>query len=182
MASENVELIRRGYEAWNRGELEAILERLDPQVEWHGHPRLPEPGPIFGREQVRSWFEALREPWESVSIVPIAFAESDDMVIALVQISGRGKGSGVTVESGIDAQLWTLREGSVVRMRWLQGDEGARRANLSRQETELLRMRLALKRPDSEIAERIGLAEEDVEAAAEQALAKLPLLAEDERR
>jgi hypothetical protein len=30
--SENVELLKRGYEAFNRGELEAVFARLDPEI------------------------------------------------------------------------------------------------------------------------------------------------------
>ena len=34
MSQENVDIIRRGYEAFNRGDLEAILATLDPRIEW----------------------------------------------------------------------------------------------------------------------------------------------------
>jgi ketosteroid isomerase-like protein len=178
VSSQNLELIRLGYEAWNRGEFDAILERLDPQVELRGHPQLPEPGPFIGREEVRRWFETLTDAWESISVTPIAFAEAGDSVVALVNIAGRGRGSGVEVESGVDAHVWTFAAGSIVGMRWLQGDEAARRANLSPRETEVLRLRVALERPDSEVAERLGLPEDDVQRVADEALAKLPLLAE----
>ena len=38
MSQENVEIVRRGYESWNRDDMEAGLRDLDPEIEWR--PRL----------------------------------------------------------------------------------------------------------------------------------------------
>lgn len=35
MSQESVEAFKRGLEAGNRGDVEALLEELDPEVEWH---------------------------------------------------------------------------------------------------------------------------------------------------
>jgi hypothetical protein len=49
VSSENVEFVRRHYEAWNDGDLDRVVAAFAPDIEWHGHPRLPEPGPYRGR-------------------------------------------------------------------------------------------------------------------------------------
>jgi ketosteroid isomerase-like protein len=180
VSQQNVEMIRRGYDAWNRGDVEAIVGVMDPQVQFRGHPRLPEPGPYVGREAVKRWFENARDAWETISVRPVAFEDADDRVVVLVSIAGRGRGSGVEVQSGLDAHIWTIAEGLVVSFRWLQGDEAAKRANLSPREAEVLRMRAALDLPDSEIAQRLRLSEAEVRSIAEVALAKVPLLAKQE--
>jgi ketosteroid isomerase-like protein len=54
MSQENVENVRRGYEAFARGDLDAVLERLDSDVDWH-----PAIAPILGVETVRGK-EAVR--------------------------------------------------------------------------------------------------------------------------
>ena len=36
MGEQNVELARRGWEAAQRGDLDAIAALLDPDVKWHG--------------------------------------------------------------------------------------------------------------------------------------------------
>ena len=124
---DNLELIRGGYEAWNHGDVEGVAAILDEEVEWHGHPRLPEPGPFFGREAVKGWLADLRVAWEEISVHPLAYAETGDRVVVLVHFTGRGRGSGLEVQSGIDAHVWRLAKGRVVEMRWIQGDKVAQR-------------------------------------------------------
>jgi ketosteroid isomerase-like protein len=128
VATDRVELIRSGYEGWNRGDDESLAAALADDVELHGHPRLPEPGPHVGRDTVRSWLADLRVAWEEISIHPLAFTEAGDDVVVLINITGRGKGSGVEVRSGVDAHVWTFAEdGQIVRMRWIQGNVVAQR-------------------------------------------------------
>ena len=43
MSQENVELLRKAYEAFARGDVEAVLERLDRDVDWR-----PAIAPILG--------------------------------------------------------------------------------------------------------------------------------------
>jgi ketosteroid isomerase-like protein len=178
VSEENVELVRRGYAAWNRGDVEAVVGTMGPQVELHGHGQLPEPGPHVGPEAAKRWFENLGDAWESISVHPVAFGEAGDNVIAVVSFSGRGRGSGVEIRSGLDAHIWTVEGGSVVRLVWLQGDEAARRADLSPQEVEVLRLRGELEMSDAEIASHLGLSGREVVSIAEGALAKIPKLAE----
>ncbi len=45
----------------------------------------------------------------------------DDLVLALVRMTGRGRGSGAAVESGVDGHVWTVRDGKVVAVRMWQG-------------------------------------------------------------
>jgi ketosteroid isomerase-like protein len=35
MSGENVEAVKRAFDAFNRGDLDAMLKDLDPEVEWH---------------------------------------------------------------------------------------------------------------------------------------------------
>jgi hypothetical protein len=54
MSQENVENLRQGFEEFARGDVEAVLERLDPDVDWR-----PAIAPILGVEAVRGR-EAVR--------------------------------------------------------------------------------------------------------------------------
>src|SRR5215217_3504576 len=69
MSQENVENVRRGYEAFARGDLDAVLERLDSAVDWH-----PVIAPILdvetvrGKEAVRRFFHP--RPVRAVRPIP----------------------------------------------------------------------------------------------------------------
>jgi uncharacterized protein len=119
--SANAELIRRGYEAWNRGDVEGVLTFLDPEIEWHGYTHLPESGTLADREEVRAWLERFLDAWEQLDIEVTELIEAGDQVVALVRFHGRGKGSGVQVEGGVDAHVWTVRDGQIVAVELYQG-------------------------------------------------------------
>jgi ketosteroid isomerase-like protein len=46
MSAENVATSRRGVEAFNRGDLDAWLADLDPEIAWYAYPDEPDPGPF----------------------------------------------------------------------------------------------------------------------------------------
>jgi hypothetical protein len=121
LPSEDAELIRRGYEAWNRGDVDAVLDLLDPRIEWRGYTHIPEAGTLAGREQVRDWLERFLEAWEELEIELTDLIETGDKVVALVRFRALGKGSRVRVEGGVDAHVWTIRDGSVVAVKLYQG-------------------------------------------------------------
>ena len=54
MSRENLEIVRSGYEAFARGDIEGVLEIMDPEVEW-----APALAPLLGVGPVRGK-EALR--------------------------------------------------------------------------------------------------------------------------
>ena len=45
MSQENVEIVRRGFEVWNAGDMDSFRELCDPGVIWRGPEGWPEPGP-----------------------------------------------------------------------------------------------------------------------------------------
>ena len=42
MSQENVEIVRRAYEAFNRHDFDAALGEVDPNVEWHQITQFPD--------------------------------------------------------------------------------------------------------------------------------------------
>ena len=60
MSRDNVELVRRAYEAWNAGEFEEAAEVLSPEIEWRLPPNVPDtdtwsPGRRLNRASKHSW-------------------------------------------------------------------------------------------------------------------------------
>jgi ketosteroid isomerase-like protein len=123
--SANARLVRRGYEAWNRGDVEGVLSFLDPEIEWHGYTHIPESGTLEGRDDVKAWLERFLDAWEQLEIEVSELIDAGVQVVALVRFRGSGKGSGVPVEGGTDGHVWTVRDGRIVAVTLYQGTREA---------------------------------------------------------
>jgi ketosteroid isomerase-like protein len=112
--------------AWREHDLEGALADLPQDFEWvvPGFPgteaaRGPEGTLAFFRDWIDQW-EDLRVDWEFDQGGP-------DSILALVDMRGRGRSSGVPVELHF-AQVWRFRDGVPVRMVFYSDAEDARRA------------------------------------------------------
>ncbi len=167
MSRENLELVRRQYEAWSNGDLEGATGAFADDVEWHGHPRLPEPGPYRSRQEVRRWMEQFREAWGELSADPVELIDAGDTVVALVHMSGRGRGSGVEVRGGVDVHVMSFRDGEITYFRIYPGNFLIDEAEISDLEFELLILRVQEGLDMPEIARRLGISESDALAMLE---------------
>lgn len=116
MSEENIELVRQGYEAWNRGDVDAWLELLDPEIEFRTAQLFSDTDAVYrGHEGMKKFWHTFREPWETV-LIKVERIESigEDRVLALFRFLGRGRGSGaeVTVQY---ANLFTIEDGVASR-------------------------------------------------------------------
>jgi ketosteroid isomerase-like protein len=112
--SENVELVKRGYEAFNRGDLEAVFDRFDPKIEWVTDERVPFAGTYHGHDEVRRLLRDQQEVFGQLTMEPYEFFESGDQVVAFVRQVARGQASGAEIEITI-GHLWTIRNDKAVR-------------------------------------------------------------------
>ncbi len=151
MSGQNVELLRRYYESWNGGDVESVVAALSDDVEWHGHPRLPEPGPYADPTAVGRWMEQFQEAWGELHAEPVELLEAGDGVVALVHMTGRGRGSGVAVSGGVDVHVVGFDHGRVRFFRILPGDDAAELAGLDHDEREMLVLRVQEGMSESEI-------------------------------
>jgi ketosteroid isomerase-like protein len=112
MSDENVEIVRRGFAAWNSGDMDALRELYDPDIVWRAPEGWPEPGPYVGREAVMRQLEQMRETFDIDNFELLSdFIDAADRV--LVRFIWRGMGQGP--ESNVEATgVYTLRKGKVV--------------------------------------------------------------------
>jgi uncharacterized protein len=164
LAQENLELVRRLYAAWSGGDLEGATSAFAQDVEWHGHPRLPEPGPYDSREEVLRWMEGFREAWGELAADPVELIDAGDNVVALVHMSGRGRGSGAEVRGGVDVHVMTFRDGEISYFRLYPGDFLLDEAGVSEPDFELLVMRVQEGLELPEIASRLGISESEAQS------------------
>jgi uncharacterized protein len=115
MAQDNVALARAGYEAFNRGDIDGLLDLCAPDVEWQDGGAPLDTAAVTGKDAVRAFFETVMEPWEEIRREPEEIIDlGGDRVLVLFTQSVRGKGSGVEVVARA-GDLLTLREGRLVR-------------------------------------------------------------------
>ena len=173
MSGENLELVRRHYKAWNSGDTAAVLDGFAEDIEWHGHPRLPEPGPYHTREEVGRWMSQFQEAWGELSADPVELIDAGDTVVVLVHMTGRGRGSGVEVRGGVDAHVVSFEDGKASYFRILPGDMVIEGIGLDESEAELLVLRVQEGLALPEIAKRMGIDESEAQATFDGALGKV---------
>jgi uncharacterized protein len=113
MREEDLEAVRRGYEAWNRGDVDAVLELVHPDIEWQPGEDAPEAGENQGIEGFRGFIESWLDSFEELRIVPEELLVEGDCVVATVRQRGRGRGSGVELDV-VTAHAWRIRDGRAV--------------------------------------------------------------------
>ena len=76
----SVEIVKRSYDAFARGDLDAVLADMDPEIEWHQAQGLPHGGLYRGLEEVRAnIFDPLDEAWwDDFTAVPDEFLDAGD--------------------------------------------------------------------------------------------------------
>ena len=112
MADGNLELIQKGYEAFGRGDVAAVLEILADDIEWNVTEVLPQGGRLRGKQDVAGFFERLGGIWQDLSLEVDDFVASGDRVCVI------GSGSGVVEgnQTGYGfVHAWTVRDGAAVK-------------------------------------------------------------------
>lgn len=125
-ASPHVATVQEVYAAFGRGDMDAMLERLDPLIEWdYGwNDPLPLYRPRKGRGEVPGFFAELGRDFEFLSFQPFALlegasAEGLPMVCACIDVELHARATGKTVKD-IEVHLWTFgADGKASRLRHL---------------------------------------------------------------
>jgi ketosteroid isomerase-like protein len=116
MDSENVRLIREGYAALNRGDVEWLRAHVHPNFEFRSRFSAVSGRSYTGERAFEQWFADINESYESIEQVPERFVELDSERTAVeVRVKARGRGSGVEIDQRI-AGVFTARDGKGVRM------------------------------------------------------------------
>lgn len=131
MAQGHVELVRRAYEALNRGDIEGLIELCDSAFELDMSERVFNPATYEGHDGIRRFYSEVREIWEDFRWEPEELHEASEQVVALLRSRGRGRGSGLEIDRRI-AMVWTLRGEKAIAMRlYVDRDEAMRTVGLS---------------------------------------------------
>ena len=126
MTAEAIEVVRRGYAAYESGGIEALLEFLDPEVEWRNPPDSPIAGVFHGHAGVREWARLTEQVFSELRFRPDELLEAPDgRVLALCTAHVRGRGSDVVMEMPF-AHVIEVRNGAAVALRMYSQVDDAR--------------------------------------------------------
>jgi ketosteroid isomerase-like protein len=113
MSQENVEVVRRGFDAWNAGDMEGVRDTYDPDAVMRYHGDVLEPGPFVGRDAIMRQFDRLRDALdERDSLVFMSdFLDAGDRVVSRFAWRGEGYGPAMDLELTV---VYTVRGGRIV--------------------------------------------------------------------
>jgi ketosteroid isomerase-like protein len=113
MPEANVESATRLVEAFNRGDVEAVLAELHPEIEFIPR-RAPITGAYHGHSGVRQFFADNQESFDVFQVENEETYDLGDRVLGIGKLRIRGKGSGVDV-TAVTGVILTFSEGKVIR-------------------------------------------------------------------
>ena len=115
MSQENVEIVRRGYDAYNRGDVDAVAASFASDSEYIPTGALPGGrGSYQGPEGYKRFISWFRDEFEDAHVDVNELIDAGERVLASVTLRGRGRQSGAATSWDV-WQLFTIRNGSVVR-------------------------------------------------------------------
>ena len=127
MSEGNLERFRRGVEAVNRGDVEAGIDVIDPDVTWEPLRRGVS-GVYRGHGGIRRFFADSAEIYESMRIEYTDVRDlGDGRILAIGKLHVRGRASGIEMEVA-SAGIATYRDGLIVQWKDFGDPAAARRA------------------------------------------------------
>lgn len=118
MSAEGVAIVRRSYEDFARGDLDAVLAVLDPEIVWEQAQGLPHGGLYRGRDEVeRAIFAPLEDEWwDDFRATPSEVLDAGGEIVVLGRYGGRSKRTGARLDVPF-VHVWTLRDRTAIRFR-----------------------------------------------------------------
>ena len=118
MSQENVEGYRRATDAFNRRDIDAFLENLDPEVVMH--LSLPAmfggQATVFrGHDEYRAFFADLTEAFSEFQVEISEIQDLGERLVTVGRLHGRGRASGAKVDSPI-AYVVDFKNGKAIRV------------------------------------------------------------------
>jgi ketosteroid isomerase-like protein len=114
MSEENVEIVRRAYEAFVAGGAEAAEPFLHPELLWEDRPDLPDANVYRGHAGFRTAVGRFYEAFEVLSVSAEQLIHAGKWVVVSHRWQGRGKEGSVPFET-VDWSVFTVENGMITR-------------------------------------------------------------------
>jgi uncharacterized protein len=110
VSQANVEVVRRLFDCYLRGDHAGAAACLAPDVVYEVGQELP----ALGRAAVKAMWERWDSTWDELETVPEELVDAGDQVLVTVRYAARGRGSRIKYEERL-FDVYTLGDGQVVR-------------------------------------------------------------------
>jgi ketosteroid isomerase-like protein len=127
MLDPDIESIRRGFDAFTRGDIGEMLAFASPDVIIHDAPELPGGSVHRGREAVGQALEEMRGTFKDLEVQPETFTRVGDRILVVFRATGRGAASGIPIDLQL-ANILTMRDGLLTEWHSYTSEAQAREA------------------------------------------------------
>ena len=112
---QNIDVVKKGYEAFGRGDIPGLLMQLDANVSWlaFGPAELPTAGHRRGHQGVTEFFQQLAAIVDITRFETKEFIAQGDRVVVLGDGTEKVKATGKALEFHF-AHVFSVRDGKVV--------------------------------------------------------------------
>jgi ketosteroid isomerase-like protein len=116
VSNDNLEIVQRGFDAFNEKGVEGIIPLIHSDFEATTPPSLAsEPDTYRGRNGIRRWFDSFDEVMDEIRWEPHQFRQVGERVLVEFTLRARGKTTGL--DFGQDAvMVWEIRDGKASRL------------------------------------------------------------------
>lgn len=116
MSAELVQLVEKGYVAWNSGDRSWVLEHMSEDIEWITPPDDPDPGTYRGLAGVEEYWAQWRAAVGQLNFEVEEMLDAGQSVVVVARRQGRGEHSGLEVSDRV-IQIFDFEENTCVRVR-----------------------------------------------------------------
>jgi ketosteroid isomerase-like protein len=103
------------WSAFKTGDIDACMELLHDDVEWHPTPRLDELDAARGQDEVRNVLQILHDRFEDLEVLPEDGRQIGDHVLMITLLSGRNPFNGQSIKSR-ESWVVSIRDDQLARI------------------------------------------------------------------
>jgi ketosteroid isomerase-like protein len=115
MSPEDLAAVKSAYEAFGRGDMDALEKLLHPDIEWRTTPEVPFLGTYKGLEEFQRGMNEWTESFDDLTTEVEEMIDAGEHALVFHRMHGRGRDSGAEVDLAI-WQVVSVRDGKLARM------------------------------------------------------------------